>query len=131
MRRRQRGWAEEGARVEGEAGRGYHAAGVAGAWSPRGGRALTRSRRDARERRGAAQRRPDATRGRPDAGAGLGRTRGARAVGTTAGRASFGRGPRREATARERRKHFSQFLFLRNFQIPVFKYHFEQENDIF
>ena len=124
MRRRQRGRAEEGARVEGEAGHGYRTVGVAGAWSPRGGRALTRSGRDARERRGATQR-------RPDAGAGLGRTRGARAAGAAAGRAGFGRGPRREATARERRKHLSQFLFLRNFQIPVFKYHFEQENDIF
>ena len=39
MRRRQRGRAE-GARVEGEAGRGCRAAGVAGAWSPRDGRAL-------------------------------------------------------------------------------------------
>ena len=34
------GSADEGGRVEAEAGCGYHAAGVAGAWSPRGGRAL-------------------------------------------------------------------------------------------
>ena len=40
MRRRQRGRAEEGARVEGEAGHGCRSAGFAGAWSPRGGRAL-------------------------------------------------------------------------------------------
>ena len=133
MRRRQRCRAEGGARVEAEAGRGCRAVGVAGAWSPRGGRALTRSGRDARERRGAAQRRPDVALGRPDAALGWAE-RGARergGGGAATVRAGFGRGPRREATARERRKHFSQFLFLRNFQIPVFKYHFEQENDIF
>jgi len=64
------GSADEGGRVEAEAGRGCRAAGVAGAWSPRGGRALTRSGRDARERRGATQRRPDAVLGRLDAALG-------------------------------------------------------------
>ena len=49
--------------MEAEAGRGYRAAGVAGAWSPRGGRALAL----VRTRRGAALGRPDAR------GAGLGR----------------------------------------------------------
>ena len=56
MRRRQHGRAEEGARVEGKVGRGYRAAGVAGAWLPRGDRVLTRSGRGAGERRGAARR---------------------------------------------------------------------------
>ena len=40
--------------MEAEAGRGCRAVGVVGAWSPRGGRALARSGRDARERCGAA-----------------------------------------------------------------------------
>ena len=43
------GAADEGERVEGEAGRGCCAACVAGAWRPRGERALMRSTR-ARER---------------------------------------------------------------------------------
>ena len=43
MRRRQRGRAEEGARMEGEAGHGCHVAGIAGAWRPRGECRLTRS----------------------------------------------------------------------------------------
>ena len=34
------GAADEGGRMETEAGRGYRAVGVTGAWSPRGGRAL-------------------------------------------------------------------------------------------
>jgi hypothetical protein len=34
------GAADEGGRMEMEAGRGCHATGVAGAWLPRGGRAL-------------------------------------------------------------------------------------------
>ena len=85
-----------------EAGRDGRAAGVAGAWSPRGGRALAQSGRDARERRGAAL-------GQAGRGAGLGRTWGARVAGAVVGRAGFDRGPRREATARERRKAFFNF----------------------
>jgi len=102
------GAADEGERMEGEAGHGCRAACVAGAWQPRGERRLTRSGAARENRRGAAQRRPDAR-------AGLGRTRGVRAAGAVAGRAGFGRGPRKEAAARERRNHFSQFPFLRNF----------------
>ena len=105
MRRRQRGRAEEGARVEGEAGRGCHAACVTGAWWPRGERRLTRSAAARGNRRGAAQRRPDAR-------AGLGRTRGVRAAGAVAGRAGFGRGPRSEAAAHERiETFFSNSIF--------------------
>ena len=55
MRRRQRGRAEEGARAEGEAGRGYRATCVAGAWRPRGERRLTRLGAARGNRRGAAQ----------------------------------------------------------------------------
>ena len=119
------GSADEGGRVEAEAGRGCRAAGVAGAWSPRGGRALTRSGRDSREWRGAARRQARRARGW------AGPRRGGLAWAREVRWAGFGRGPRNGATARERRKHFSKFLFLINFQILVFKYHFEQENDIF
>ena len=103
------GSADEGGRVEAEAGRGCRAAGVAGAWSPRGGRALTRSGRDARERRGAAL-------GQAGRDAGLGRTRGARAAGAAAGRAGFavGREGRRRPVKGE--KHFSIFDFQGNFK---------------
>ena len=82
--------------------------------------------RDATRENGVAQRW-----GRPDAGAGLGQTRGARAAGAAAGRAGFGRGLRKEAATRERRKAFFNFLFSRKFQIAVFKYPFEQENYFF
>ena len=74
--------------------------------------------------RGAAQRG-----GRPCARAGLGQ--GERSAGWHDAWAGFGWRARKEATARERRKHFSKFLFLINFQISIFKYHFEQENVIF
>ena len=100
--------ADEGGRVGADAGRGCRAASVDGAWPPRGVRALAWSGRDAREwaRRSAGQ---------AGRGARLGRTRGAREAGAAAGRAGFGHGQRREAAARERRNHFSQFPFLRNF----------------
>ena len=50
------GAADEGERVEGEAGQGCRAACVAGAWRPRGERALTRSGVARGNRRGAALR---------------------------------------------------------------------------
>ena len=71
--RRQRGHAEEGACVEGEASRGCRAACVAGAWRPRGECRLTRLGTVRRNRRGVARSRPDVARGRPDARSGLGR----------------------------------------------------------
>ena len=104
-------------------------------WLPRGGRrrrmvATRRSRsgagRDAAHGNGAAQRG-----GRPCARGGLSRTRGGRAAGAVAGRAGFDRGPRSEAAARERIETLFNFLFSRKFQIAVFKYPFEQENDFF
>ena len=96
--------AEEGTRVEVESGRGCRAAGVAGAWSPRGDRALTRSGRDARERRGAAQRRPDTALGRPDTALGWAERRAReRGGGDRPGRLrpwaeKGGDGPRKEKT---------------------------------
>ena len=52
-------------------------------------------------------------------------------MGAVAGRAGFGRGPRSEAAARERIETLFNFLFSKKFQIAVFKYPFEQENDFF
>ena len=69
------GSADEGGRLEAEAGHGCRATGIAGTWSPRGGLALTRSGRDARERRGAAWSRPDAALGWARHGAGERRAR--------------------------------------------------------
>ena len=68
------GSADEGERVEGEAGGGYRVACVAGAWWPRDERALTRSAR-ARERarRAGARERRGGRPGRPER---LGRKRG-------------------------------------------------------
>ena len=83
MRRRQRGRVEEGARVEGEAGRGCRAACVVGAWRPRGERRLTRSGAARGNRLGAAQARR-----------GAGQARHASWAGPNTGRASSGRGGR-------------------------------------
>ena len=129
MRRRQRGRAEEGARVEGEAGRGCHTACVAGAWRPHGEHRLTRSGAARGNRRGAAQasQRAGQRGGRPGERAGPKRRCG-RGVDCWAG---FGWRARSEAAARERRETLFQILFSRNFQISVFKYPFEQENDFF
>ena len=107
--------------MEAEAGRGCRAAGVAGAWSPRGGRALALV---GTRRAGTAWRSAEAGRAREVGWAGRG-------AGAVAGRAGFGRGPRSEAAARERIETLFNFLFSRKFQIAVFKYPFEQENDFF
>ena len=116
--------ADEGGRVGADAGRLRRVAGVADAWPPRGGRVLSRSER--RAGTGAAQRWAGQTR------AGLGWAE-ARWAGTGAGVrwAGFGRGPRNKVAARERRKAFFKLYFQEIFQILAFKYHFEQENDIF
>ena len=95
------GAADEGGHVETEAGRGCRVTGVAGAWSPRGGRALALV---GTRRAGTARHSAEAGRAREVGWAG-------QAAGAAAGRAGFGREPRKEAAARERRNHFSQFPF--------------------
>ena len=105
MRRRQRGRAEEGVRVEGEAGRGCRAAGVAGAWSPRGDRVLTRSGRGAGERRGAARRQARRAWG----WAGPRRGGLARARGFAGPASAVGRETRRRPVKGE--KPFSSYIF--------------------
>ena len=124
MGRRQRCGAEEGARVEVVPGRGCRAAGVASAGRPRGERALTRSGHDAaRERVGERG-------GRPGAALGwAGEARGAGAGGSL-GRLRLA-GQKRGGGPLKQRTFFFQFPFSINFQITVFKYYFEQENDIF
>ena len=109
MRRRQRGRAE-GARVEGEAGRGCRAAGVAGAWSPCGGRALALV---GTRRAGTARRSAEAGRAREVGWAGCGaRERGARWQAELA--SAVGRERRRRPAKGE--KHFSIFYFQGNFK---------------
>ena len=96
---------------------GRHPAGVADMRSPRGAACLTWS----------------------DAYARGGRRKPAREVGWAKAKAwcgvdrwaGFGWRARSEAAARERRETIFQILFSRNFQISVFKYPFEQENDFF
>ena len=88
--------------MEGEAGRGCRAAGVAGAWSPHGGRALARSGRDARERRGAVLR---------QAGRGARERRALQQAGPAS---AVGREARRQPVKEE--KHFSIFDFQENFK---------------
>jgi len=82
--------------VEAESGRGYRVAGVAGAWSPRGGRALALV---GTRRAGTARHSAEAGRAREVGWAG-------RAAGAATGQAGFGRGPRKEAAAREKEKTF-------------------------
>ena len=124
MGRRQRCGAEEGARVEVEPGRGCRAAGVASAGRPRGERALTRSGHDA------ARQRAGERGGRPGAALGwAGEARGAGAGGSV-GRLRLA-GQKRGGGPLKQRTFFFQFPFSINFQITVFKYYFEQENDLF
>ena len=99
-----------GTHVEGEADRLRRAVGVAGAWPPRGGRALPRSERQAGT--GTTQRWV----GQTHAGLGWAEARWAGA-GTGVRWADFGRGPRNEAAARERRKAFFKLYFQ-----EIFKY---------
>jgi hypothetical protein len=62
----------------------------------------------------------------------VGTTRtGAAWVLALAGRAGFGRGPRKEGHGLEGEKMIFKFPFSINFQITVFKSYFEQENDLF
>ena len=119
--------ADEGGRLGADTGCGCHAESVAGAWPPRGGRVLTLSGRGAGERRGAAR-----SAGQTRAGLLWAKERWAGAGGGRCCRPSRlrpwaekrGGGPRKE-------KSLFEIMFSINFQIPVFKYHFEQENDIF
>ena len=99
-------------------GRGCHAAGDAGTWSPHGGSSLPRSARGRAASRGTA-------RGWAEASAARGgvsrpaREVGRRArVGSLARWAGFGRRARSEAAAREGEKSFSKY----NFQ-GIFKCH--------
>ena len=85
------------------------------------------------------------TSGQQGNGAGLGRGErsagwreqaGARGGPTRAGGFAGALGRLRQAGQKRgggprRRKIFFQIKFLRNFQMPSFKYHFEQENDLF
>jgi hypothetical protein len=48
-----------------------------------------------------------------------------------AGRAGFGCGPRKEGCGPEGEKSIFKFPFSMNFQIIVFKSHFEQEYNLF
>jgi hypothetical protein len=48
-----------------------------------------------------------------------------------AGRAGFGCGPRKEGRGPEGEKSIFKFPFSMNFQIIVFKSHFEQEYNLF
>ena len=88
-----------------------------------GGRALPRSER--RAGTGAARAEAGQTR------AGLGWAEAKRAALQEARWVGFGRGPRNEAAAREKRKTFFKLCFQEIFKYQFFKYHFEQEDDIF
>ena len=96
---------------------GCHSAGVAGMRSPRGAACLTRS--DTYARGG---------RRKPVREVCWAEAKARRGVDRWAG---FDWRARSEAAARERRETIFQILFSRNFQISVFKYPFEQENDFF
>jgi len=124
MGRRQRCGAEEGARVEVKPGHGCRAAGGVSAGRPRGERALTRSGHDAARRGQARGGRPGAAR----CWAGARWKREAHGGLRWAGLRGWAG---KEAAARENRNILFKFPFSINFQITVFKYYFEQENDLF
>ena len=92
-----------------ESGRLRRAAGVAGTWPPRGGRALPRSER----RAGTSVARAEAGQTR----VGLGWAEAKRAALREARWAGFDRGPRNEAVAREGRKEIFRLYFQ-----EIFKY---------
>ena len=110
-------WHDNGAACVLAGATGRHPAGVTGMRSPRGAACLTRSDAYAR-----------AWKNEGSARGGLGRGKGTGA-GRIAGPASAG-GPEVRRWPVKRETIF-QILFSMNFQISVFKYHFEQENDFF
>ena len=107
---------DEGGRVGADAGQLQRTAGV-----------LCRIRNGERQR---ARRGAEAGQTRVGLGWAEAKRAALREAGAAAGRAGFGRGPRSEATAREMRNPFSNYIF-KKFLNTSFKFSFEQENDIF